>query len=141
RPWPVGDIAGGAVGDAGFAQMAVGGGKAALDLARRKGGKGIEKPAPGRPRLAVGGEIFVGNAGKPGVIAGPQRNAALARPRLAVLSLLAALCATLSLAGLSHHPTLQNFRTSSMAERRPQVEGQREFQRAFFRRRIDFSGG
>src|SRR5262245_50177862 len=33
------------------------------------------------------------------------------------------------------------LRDSSMQERRPQVEGQWEFQRAFFRRRIDLAGG
>ena len=53
RPQPVGGLAGRAIGDAGLAQMPVGGGEAPLDIGRRKRGKGIEEPAPGRAGRAV----------------------------------------------------------------------------------------
>ena len=48
RPQPVGGLAGRAIGDAGLAQMTVGGGESALDIGGRKRGKGVEKPGPGR---------------------------------------------------------------------------------------------
>ena len=86
RPEPVGGLAGRAIGDAGFAQMPVGGGEAPLDLARRQRRKGIEKAAPDRARRPVRADIFVGHAGQPGVVAGPLRHPALARPRLAFLT-------------------------------------------------------
>ena len=84
RPQPVGGVAGRAVGDAGLAQMAVGGGKPPLDFGRRKGGKGIEKPGPDRAGRAVLADIFVGDSGQPGIVAGPLRHPAL--PGRALLS-------------------------------------------------------
>src|SRR5207237_10078447 len=65
--------------DLGLAQMAVGGGKAALDIGRRKCGEGIEKTAPRRAGRAVLTDIFVGNAGQPRIVARPLRDPALAR--------------------------------------------------------------
>ena len=85
RPHPVGGLAGRAIGDAGFAQMPVGGGEAAFDIGGRKGGKGLEEAAPGRTRRAVLADIFVGNAGQPRIIARPLRDPALARTGLALL--------------------------------------------------------
>ena len=86
RPQPVGGLAGRAIGDAGLAQMPVGGGEAPLDIGRRKCGKGIEKPAPGRAGRAVLADIFVGNAGQPRIVARPLRDPALARTGLAFLT-------------------------------------------------------
>ena len=89
RPQPVGGIAGRAVGDAGFAQMPVGGGKAPLDIYRRKCCKGIEKPAPGRAGRAVRSNIFVGNAGQARIVPRPLRHPPLAgtRPALLIVAL------------------------------------------------------
>ena len=86
RPQPVGGLAGRAVGDAGLAQMPVGGGEAALDIGRRKRGKGIEETAPRRAGRAVLADIFVGNAGQPRIVARPLRDPALARTGLAFLT-------------------------------------------------------
>ena len=96
RPHPVGGLAGSAIGDAGFAQVAIGGGEPALDIGGRKGGKGVEKPGPGRPGRTVLRDIFVGNSGQPRVVTGPLRHPALARTGLAFLT-----------AGLPRHPTLR----------------------------------
>ena len=86
RPQPVGGLAGRAVGNAGFAQMPVGGGEAPLDISRRKCGKGIEEAAPGRARRAIRSNIFVGNAGQPRIVARPLRHPPLARTGLAFLT-------------------------------------------------------
>ena len=94
RPQPVGGLAGRTIGDAGLAQMPVGGGEAALDIGRRKCGEGIEKPAPRRARCAVLTDIFVGNAGQPRIVARPLRDPALARSGPAFLT--AALTAALA---------------------------------------------
>ena len=64
RPQPVGGLAGRAVGDAGLAQMAVGGGEPALDFGRRQGGKGVEKPGPGRRGARRPAPIY--SSGMPG---------------------------------------------------------------------------
>ena len=98
RPQPVGGLAGRAVGDAGLAQMPVGGGKAPLDIGRRQRGKGVEEPAPDRAGRAVRADIFVGNAGQPRIIARPLRHPALAGTGLAFL--------IAALAGLSRHSQL-----------------------------------
>src|SRR6266702_2125404 len=96
RPQPVGGLAGRAVGDAGFAQMTVGGGESPLDIDGRKGCKGVEEPGPDRARRAALADIFVGNSGQPRVIARPLRHPALARTGLVFLT-----------AGLPRHPTLR----------------------------------
>ena len=85
RPHPVGGLAGRAIGDAGLAQMPVGGGETTLDIGRRQRCEGIEKPAPCRAGRAVLADIFVGNAGQPRIVAGPLRDPALARTGLAFL--------------------------------------------------------
>ena len=85
RPEPVGGLAGRAVGDAGLAQMPVGGGEAAFDIGRRQRCKSIEKPAPRRAGRPVLADILVGNAGQPRILAGPLRDPALARTGLAFL--------------------------------------------------------
>src|SRR6185503_6582262 len=82
RPQPVGGLAGCAIGDAGLAQMPVRGGKAALDIGRRKCGEGIEETAPRRAGGAILTDIFVGNAGQPRIVARPLRDPALARTGL-----------------------------------------------------------
>ena len=63
RPQPVGGLAGRAVGDASLAQMAVGGGEAALDVGGRKRGKGVEEARPAG-RGAPSGPIY--SSGMPG---------------------------------------------------------------------------
>ncbi len=85
RPQPVGGLAGRPIGDAGLAQMPVGGGETALDIGWRQCGEGIEETAPRRPGRAVLTDIFVGNAGQPRIVARPLRNPALARTGLAFL--------------------------------------------------------
>ena len=81
RPEPVGALAGRAIGDAGLAQMPVGGAEAALDLGGREGGKGVEEAGPDRPR-AVLADIFVGNARQTGIVAHPLRHPAMRRAGL-----------------------------------------------------------
>ena len=85
RPQPVGGLAGRAIGDAGLAQMPVGGGETSLDIGWRQCGKGIEETAPRRAGRAVLTDIFVGNAGQPRIVARPLRDPALARTGLAFL--------------------------------------------------------
>src|SRR6185437_7677601 len=99
RPQQVGGLARRAVGDAGFAQMPVGGSKPLLDVGRRHRGKGIEETGPGGAGRPVLADIFVRDSGQPGIVAGPLRHPALARTCPAFL--IAAL--TTSLAGLSRH--------------------------------------
>src|SRR5438128_1614802 len=94
RPDPVGGVAGRAIGDAGLAQMAIGGGEAAFDIGRRQPGKGIEEARPDRPRRAVLCNIFIGNAGQPDIVASPLRHPALAGTGPALLT--AALTASLA---------------------------------------------
>src|SRR4051794_3848280 len=83
RPQLVGGLAGRPIGDAGFAQMPVGGAEAALDIGRRQRGESVEKPRPYLARRAVLGEVFVGDAGQADIVPGPLRHGAVSRPNLA----------------------------------------------------------
>ncbi len=87
RPQPVGGLAGRTIGDAGFAQMPVGGSKSPLDIGRRQPCEGIEEPGPGRTRGAVLADIFIGNSGQPRIVARPLRHPALARTGLVFLTI------------------------------------------------------
>jgi len=95
RPEPIGGLAGRTIGDAGFAQMPVGGRESAVDIGRRQRRKGIEEPGPGRAGRAVLADIFIGNSGQPRVVARPLRHPALARTGLVFL--------TTALAAVSRH--------------------------------------
>src|ERR1700676_323567 len=95
RPKPVGGLARRAIGDAGFAQMPVGGGESPFDIGRRQRRKGIEKPGPDRTRRAALADIFIGNSGQPRIVPRPLRYPALARTGLVSL--------TTALAAVSRH--------------------------------------
>ena len=132
RPQPVGGFAGRAIGDAGFAQMPVGGGETPLDIGRRKCGKGVEEPAPDRAgravlrryirrefRAAAHSRASIAPSG-----AGPDG------PCFPDCRLAPAI------------PTLRFRRRSRLVqERRPQVERQGKFNCAFLGRRIDLARG
>src|SRR5438309_5947482 len=128
RPEPVGAVAGRAIGDAGLAQVAVGHGKAPLDLVGRERAEGIEEAGPDRARGAVRTEELVGNAGQTAIVADPLRNAALAGRSARLAS---PLCCALAHAPLPAPPPY------SLQEWRSQVECQRKLICAFLRRRPD----
>src|SRR6266702_3073603 len=131
RPDPVGAVAGRAVGDAGFAQMAIGHGKAPLDLVGCERAESIEKAAPDRAGLAVRTEKLVGNAGQAAIVADPLRDAALT---LRLTRLVVLFGCALAHARLPAPPSY------SLQERGPQVEGQRKLICAFLQRRLHRTG-
>src|SRR5258708_1495392 len=96
RPQLVGGFAGRAIGDAGFAQVAVGGAEAPLDVGGRQVSARLEKPGPDLARRAVLRDVFVGNPGQADIVAGPLRHAAMSRTGLA----------SLTSSGLPHHAIL-----------------------------------
>ena len=100
RPQPVGGLAGRAIGDAGFAQMPVGGAEAPLDIgrasARAKASKNRVQTARGAPSWPI---YSSGIPGSRDIVAGPLRDAPLARTGLASLTACPAF-----LAVASRHP-------------------------------------
>src|SRR5258708_30057868 len=86
RPQLVGGFAGRTIGNAGFAQMPVGGAEAPLDVGGGQRRECLEKPGPDLARRAVLRDVFVGNSGQSDIVAGPLRHAAMSRTDLACLT-------------------------------------------------------
>src|ERR1700716_3123100 len=116
--------------------MPVGRSETPLDLTWRPRGEGIEEPGPDRARRAVRRDELIGDSRQANIVAGPLRHAPIAWTGFA--SLIA--CPTAFLAVVSRPPDSPAPSLFSMQERRPQVEGQGEFNCAFLARRIDLAG-
>src|SRR6266480_5982499 len=79
--------------------MPVGGSEAALDIARRQFGEGLEEPGPDRARRAFLRDVLIGNSRQPRIAARPLRHLAIGPAERASL----AASVTTSLAGVSRH--------------------------------------